>query len=115
MRLVGNVAGKDVLIPDDMIGTGGTMVNAAKLLKKEKAREIYVACSLPFFNSPASQILSEAYSSGEIKCVIGTDAVFWGEEFVKNTPWYIEVSIAPLFAQVIYNINTKRSVSELLK
>ncbi len=115
MRLVGNVAGKDVLIPDDMIGTGGTMVNAAKLLKKHDAKNIFIACSLPFFNSPATEIIGEAFENKEIAGVLGTDAVFWGEEFVKNTPWYHEVSIAPLFAQVIYNINTKRSVSELLK
>ena len=115
MRLVGNVEGKDVLIPDDMIGTGGTMVNAAKLLKKHDARDIYVACSLTFFNSPAIEILGEAYENGDIACVLGTDAVFWGEEFVEKMPWYSEVSIAPLFAQVIYNINTKRSVSELLR
>jgi len=111
MRLVGKVSGKDVLIPDDMIGTGGTMVNAAKLLKKYKAKDIYMACSLPFFNEPAIDIISEAYEKGEIRRVMGTDAVFWGKEFIKNTPWYEEISIAPLFAQVIFNINTKRSVS----
>jgi ribose-phosphate pyrophosphokinase len=115
MRLVGNVAGKDVLIPDDMISTGGTIVNAAKLLKHHKAENIYAACSLPFFNHPALDILQESYDKGEIKCVMGTDAVYWGEKFIENTPWYVEVSIAPLFAQVIYNINTKRSVSELLR
>ena len=115
MRLVGNVTGKDILIPDDMISTGGTMVNAAKLLKRHAAKDIYVACSMPFFNSPAIEILSKAYELGEIKCVLGTDSVFWGEEFVNKTPWYIEVSIAPLFAQVIYNINTKQSVSQLLR
>jgi ribose-phosphate pyrophosphokinase len=115
MRLVGNVEGKDVLLPDDMISTGGTMVNAAKLLKHHGAKDIYIACSLPFFNPPALDILREAYDKGDIRCVMGTDAVFWGEEFLKNTPWYHEVSIAPLFARVIYNINTKRSVSELLK
>lgn len=115
MRLVGHVENKDVLIPDDMIGTGGTMVNAAKLLKHHGARNIYVACSLAFFNPPAPKILGEAWKKGEIQKVIGTDAVFWGEEFIKNTPWYMEASIAPLFAQVIYNINTKRSVSELLR
>jgi len=60
-------------------------------------------------------ILRDAYEKGDIKCVMGTDAVFWGKEFLKKTPWYHEVSIAQLFAQVIYNINTKRSVSELLK
>ncbi len=115
MRLVGNVRDKDILIPDDMIGTGGTIVNAAKLLRHHHARDIYAACSLPFFNPPALDVLQEAFTKGELKRVIGTDAVFWGEDFVKKTPWYVEVSIAPLFAQVIYNINNKRSVSALLK
>jgi ribose-phosphate pyrophosphokinase len=115
MRLVGNVRDKDILIPDDMIGTGGTIVNAAKLLRFHHARDIYAACSLPFFNPPALDMLQDAYGKGEIKRVIGTDAVFWGDDFIKKTPWYVEVSIAPLFAQVIYNINTKKSVSALLK
>jgi ribose-phosphate pyrophosphokinase len=115
MRLVGNVSGKDVLIPDDMIGTGGTIVNAARLLKLHNAKKIYIACSLPFFNHPAREILQEAYEQGDIECVMGTDAVYWGEKFSKETAWYHEVSIAPLFAQVIYNINTKRSVSQLLR
>jgi ribose-phosphate pyrophosphokinase len=115
MRLVGNVSGKDVLIPDDMISTGGTIVNAARLLKLHNAKKIYIACSLPFFNHPALEILQDAYEQGDIDCVMGTDAVFWGEKFNKETLWYHEVSIAPLFAQVIYNINTKHSVSELLR
>jgi ribose-phosphate pyrophosphokinase len=115
MRLVGNVHDKNILIPDDMIGTGGTIVNAAKLLRLNGARDIFAACSLPFFNPPALDMLQDAYNKGEIKRVIGTDAVYWGDDFIKRTPWYVEVSIAPLFAQVIYNINTKRSVSALLK
>lgn len=115
MRLVGDVKGKDVLIPDDMIGTAGTMVNASKLLKHNGAKDIYIACSLPFFNPPAVERLSDAFESGEIKLVLGTDAVFWGQEFLDNNPWYQEVSIAPLFAQVMYNINTKQSVSTLLR
>jgi ribose-phosphate pyrophosphokinase len=115
MRLVGNVSGKDVLIPDDMISTGGTIVNAARLLKLHNANKIYIACSLPFFNHPAREILQEAYEHGDINGVMGTDAVYWGDKFKKETPWYHEVSIAPLFAQVIYNINTKHSVSELLR
>jgi ribose-phosphate pyrophosphokinase len=115
MRLVGNVSGKDILIPDDMISTGGTIVNAARLLKLHNAKKIYIACSLPFFNNPAIEILQEAYEQGDIESVIGTDAVFWGDKFIKETPWYHEISIAPLFAQVIYNINTKHSVSQLLR
>jgi len=115
MRLVGKVKGKDVFIPDDMIGTGGTIVNAAELLKDHGAENIYIACSLPFFNGDAVEKLTNAYEKGFIKRVFGTDAVFHGEEFPKMHRWYEEISIAPLFARVIYNINSKRSVSELLR
>lgn len=115
MRLVGEVKNRDVLIVDDMIATGGTLLHAVSLLKDKGARDIYVAVSLPFFNGNAVEKINEAYQEGIIKKVIGTDAVFWGETFVQNTPWYEEVSVAPLFARVIYNINKKRSVSKLLK
>ncbi|MEJ2634256.1 MAG: ribose-phosphate pyrophosphokinase [Calditrichia bacterium] len=115
MRLVGDVKNKDVLMVDDMIATGGTLLHAAALLKENGARDIYVAISLPFFNGNAVERIDRAYKDGVIKLIIGTDAVFWGESFVQNTPWYEEVSVAPLFAKVIYNINKKRSVSQLLK
>ncbi|MEJ2170749.1 MAG: ribose-phosphate pyrophosphokinase [Desulfobacterales bacterium] len=115
MRLVGEVKGKDVLIVDDMIATGGTLIQAANLLKEKGAKDIYVAVSLPFFNGNAVEKIDRAYRDEVIKLVIGTDAVFWGEAFVQNTPWYREVSVAPLFARVIYNITKTRSVSKLLK
>lgn len=115
MRLVGNVKDKDVLLPDDMISTGGTIVNAMKLVKDQGAKNIYVACSLPFFNGDAKKLLSESYESGILTKVIATDAVIHGKKFIKENPWYDEVSIAPLFAGVIHNINAKRSVSELLR
>lgn len=115
MRLVGNVKDKNVLLPDDMISTGGTIVNAMKLLKDQGAKDIYVACSLPFFNGNAKEALSKSYQDGVLTKVIATDAVIHGDKFIKENPWYDEVSIAPLFAAVIHNINAKRSVSELLR
>ena len=115
MRLVGDVDGKDVLMVDDMIATGGTLINASELLKEKGARSVLATCSLPFFNGPCLERINKAYKDGIIEGVIGTDAVMWGDEFVKNTPWYHEIPINPLFANVIYNINKKRSVSELLK
>jgi ribose-phosphate pyrophosphokinase len=115
MRLVGDVEGKDVLIVDDMISTGGTLVNASRLLKDKGAERIVALCALPFFNGPAVERLSDAWEEKLLYAVVGTDAVFHGAEFIEKNPWYREVSIAPLFAQVIYNINRKRSVSELLR
>jgi ribose-phosphate pyrophosphokinase len=115
MKLVGDVKNKDVVIVDDMISTGGTLLSAIKLLSNKGADRIYVATSLPFMNGECVERLSKANEDKLLELVIGTDAVFHGEEFVNSTPWYREVSIAPLFANVIYNINKKRSVSELLK
>ncbi len=115
MRLVGNVKDRNVLIPDDMISTGGTIINAARLLKEKGAKKVFAACSLPFFNHPAVDRFDQAHEEGLIEKIIGTDAVFHCNGFAGRHTWYDEVSIAPLFAKVIFHINTKRSVSELLK
>jgi len=115
VRLIGNVEGRNIIIADDMIATGGTIVNAARLLRSKGAKKIYLACSLPYFNGSAVEKLDQAYQDGIIEKVIGTDAVYHGPEFMAKHEWYAEVSIAELFARVIYNINNRLSVSELLK
>lgn len=115
VRLIGSVANRNVIIADDMIATGGTIVNAARLLRENGAKDIYLACSLPYFNGEAVAKLDQACREGIIKKVIATDAVFHGPEFIQTYSWYEEVSIAELFARVIYNINNRLSVSEILK
>ena len=115
MRLVGDVADCRVIMPDDLVATGGTLINACRLLKDKGATEVFVACSLPYFNGDAIEKLSKAHSEGLFEMVVGTDAVHHGPEFIAKHHWYREVSLAPLFAKVIYSINQKRSVSELLK
>ena len=115
MRLVGDVEGKRILMPDDLIATGGTLINACRLLKEHGAAEIFLACSLPFFNGNAPVKLDKAHAEGLFEVVVGTDAVIHGDAFFKAHPWYREVSVADLFGHVLFNINRKRSVSALLK
>jgi ribose-phosphate pyrophosphokinase len=115
VRLVGDVNGRDVLMVDDIVDTAGTILSAAELLKDKGARDICLACSLPLLNGKAVERLDQAFEQGVIKVLIGTDAVFHGDDFRHKHPWYQEVSVAPLFAQVFYNINTKGSVSSLLR
>ena len=115
MRLVGDVTGKNVLMPDDLIATGGTLLKAARLLKDEGAEAVFLACALPFLNGDAVSMFESAHEERIFDALIGTDAVHWGAEFCDSHPWYREVSVAPLFAQVIFNINQKLSVSQLLR
>lgn len=114
--LLGNVRGKDVLLVDDMVDTGGTVVSTVSILKeKEGARNIYFACSLPLFNGEAVNKLAALFKKGYLKGFIGTDAVYHGPDFAARCPWFIEVSVSKYFARVIFNINHNRSISELLK
>ena len=79
-----------------------------------RAEKIFFACTLPFLSGKACDKFDEAAREGLFDAFIGTDAVFRGPEFVAQHPWYHEVSVAPLFARVIHNINVKHSVSALL-
>ena len=113
--LLGDVTDRDVLLIDDMVDTGGTVVSTVKLLKdKEKAKKVYFACSLPLFNGDAVKKLDELYQKGYLSGLIATDAVYHGDDFSKRYPWFLEVSVAKYFARVIFNINHNRSISELL-
>jgi len=79
---------RDVLIIDDIISTGGTIIEAAKILKRQGARRVVVACTHPIL---AQDALSRIYESGA-EMVIGTDTV----------PSPISyVSVAPLIAKAL--------------
>ncbi len=112
--LIGDVKGKDVLLIDDMVATGGTFIKAIELLKGHNANEIYISASMPFLNQNACMLFKEAFEARLFTKFIGTDAVFHGIDFIKDNEWYEEVSIAPLFANIIYNINNRLSISPLL-
>lgn len=114
MKLIGNVKDKDVFVVDDMIDTGGTMIKACELLKENGAKRVMVACTFPFFSGNGVELLRNACEKKTIDLLVGTDAVFRGENFIKQENWYREVSVAKLFGQVIYNINQNKSISVLL-
>jgi len=83
-----NVAGKDIVIVDDIISTGGTVVEAAKILKKQKARRVYAACIHPVLVGKA---LRRILAAG-VKKVIATDTI----EHKTSV-----ISVAPIIAEAI--------------
>lgn len=104
--VIGDVKDKICLLFDDMIDTAGTTSEAAKLLKKEGAREIYVCAVHPVFSGPALQRLAEA----PIEEVIVTNSI----PLKEGAPEKItQLSVAPILGEAISRIHDDESISSL--
>ncbi len=114
LKILGDVKGYHIAIVDDIVGTGGTVKKVVDVLEKEGAMDIIVACTFPTLVGPGLQIIKDLYNNGQgkLKLLIGTDAIPQPDN-ILNAPWYCELSIAKLMAQVIYEIHTSGSVSQL--
>jgi ribose-phosphate pyrophosphokinase len=113
MRLLGLVAGKTVLMCDDMLGTGGTLIKAMRILKDLGASRIIAAASLPLFTARAVESFDAAYREGLFHRIIGTNAVYLGDE-VLTREWYLSADVSNLFARIIWRLHHNRSLGSLL-
>jgi ribose-phosphate pyrophosphokinase len=113
IRLLGDVEGKTVLMADDMIGTGGTIISAMRCLKEAGAKEIIISISLPLFTADAIDHFDSIYQEGLFDMVIGTNAVCHNEN-LTGKKWYVEVNVSNLFARTIYRLHHNSSLSPLL-
>lgn len=104
--MIGNVKGRDVLMVDDMIDTGGTVVHAARFLKKQGANRVIICATHGVFSGDASK----KFLDQSIDEVIVTDTVPLEEEMKKNKRVRV-VSVAPLLAEAIKRIETGESIS----
>lgn len=106
-ELVGEVAGRDCLIVDDMIDTGGTILAAAKALKNSGASRVLVAATHAVFSEPAAERLSDPL----IDRVIVTNTLPIGPE--KEFETLDVLSIAPLISKAIHAVFYDDSVNSL--
>lgn len=113
IRLLGDVKGKTVFMADDMLGTGGTLIEAMKTLKKLGAKRIICSISLPMFSGNAVRYFDEAYKEGLFYRIIGSNAIYHDETFLKRE-WYISASVSDLFARSISRLYHSRSLSTIL-
>jgi ribose-phosphate pyrophosphokinase len=107
LNVVGEVDGRDCLIPDDMIDTAGTMSEAARVLKELGAREIYVCATHPLLSGPAVERLSNA----PIAEVAVTNTVAIPDE--RRFPQLKILSVGDLLAKAIRFTHSDQSVSSL--
>ncbi|MFA5513546.1 MAG: ribose-phosphate diphosphokinase [Sphaerochaetaceae bacterium] len=113
ISLLGDVEGKTVLMADDMIGTGGTLLIAMRELKALGAKKIICLASLPFFNGKAREQFDEAYKEGIFYRIIGTNAVFH-DRSLTDKEWFLQADVTELFARVISRLHHGRALSPLL-
>ncbi len=113
VSLLGTVQGKTVFMADDMIGTGGTLLRAMRILKEQGAARIICAVSLPFFSGNAQETFDEAYREGLFFRIIGTNAVYHDKSLLARE-WYLSADVTELFARSLYRLHANRSLSSLL-
>ena len=110
LTLIGEVKGHDVLIVDDEVDTGGSIAQAVDVVKRNGARDIYLAFIHPIFSKSAAQRLADL----PIKHIITTDTVPIPGAKMKPLEGRITVlSIAPLLGEVIRRAHQGRSVGEM--
>ena len=104
--------GKDVVIVDDMISSGESMIEVATKLKELKARRIFVCTCFGLFCN-GLEAFDKAYESGLINKVFTTNLIYRTPE-LKQREWYVEVDLSKYISYVIDTLNHDTSVSKLL-
>ena len=107
-----SVEGKDLIIVDDMISSGDSVLDIAKDLKARKANRIFVATTFGLFTDGPKKF-DEAYEKGLITKVFTTNLNYRTEE-IRNRDWYCEVDMSKYIAYIIDTLNHDQSTSTLL-
>ena len=107
-----NVDGKDVIIIDDMISSGESMIDVASELKKRGASRVFCATTFGLFTNGFDKF-DEAYEKGIIDKILTTNLVYQPAELLSK-PWYINVDMSKYMALLIDTLNHDSSISDLL-
>jgi ribose-phosphate pyrophosphokinase len=104
--------GKDVIIVDDMISSGDSMIDTAKELKKRNANRIFVCSTFGLFTNGLAAF-DKAYEEGLIYRVVTTNLVYQTPELLSKE-YYISCDMSKFIAYIIDTLNHDASISDLL-
>ena len=107
-----SVEGKDLIIVDDMISSGGSALDLISDLKSKKANRIFLACTFGLFTKGFEKF-DEAYEKGLLTKVFTTNLNYRPEELLKKE-WYCEVDMSKYIAYIIDTLNHDQSISSLM-
>jgi len=107
-----SVDGKDVLIIDDMISSGESVLDVAKELKKRNARKVFAAATFGLFTNGLDKF-DEAYNEGYLNGILTTNLTYQKPELLQK-PYYINCDMSKYISFIIDTLNHDKSISELL-
>jgi ribose-phosphate pyrophosphokinase len=107
-----SVEGMDILIVDDMISSGESILDLARELKARKANRIFAAATFGLFTDGVDQF-NAAHHAGIINRVLATNLVYRTPELL-SAPWFVDVNMAKFVALLIDAINHDASLSSLI-
>lgn len=107
-----NVEGKDVIVVDDMISSGDSMLEVATKLKELKAKRIFICSAFGLFCN-GLELFDKAYENGLINGVYTTNLVYQTKELMERE-WYYSVDMSKYVALLIDTLNNDKSLSALL-
>lgn len=107
-----SVEGKDVIILDDMISSGDSILDVARQLKMRKAKRIYAAATFGLFTNGMEKF-DQAYEEGLINGILTTNLIYQTPELLSR-PYYINCDMSKYIALVIDTLNHDASISSIL-
>ncbi len=107
-----SVEGKDVIILDDMISSGESMLDVARQLKARKAKRIFAAATFGLFTNGLDSF-DKAYEEGIIDGVLTTNLIYQNPELLKR-PYYINCGMSKYVALIVDTLNHDASIHKLL-
>ena len=107
-----SVEGKDVIILDDMISSGDSILDVAQQLKNRRAKRIFAAATFGLFTAGLDKF-DEAFEQGLIYRVLTTNMIYQKPELLDKE-WYISCDMSKYIAYIIDTLNHDSSISDLL-
>lgn len=107
-----SVEGKDVIIIDDMISSGDSMIDVAQQLKQRKAKRVFCLSTFGLFTNGLDRF-DKCYEDGTIYKIITTNLTYQNPELFSRD-WYVSADVSKYIALIIDNMNHDASISEIL-
>lgn len=106
-----NIDGKDVIIIDDMVSSGGSMLDTARKLKSMNAKRVFICCSFGLFTDSLAAF-DEAYEKCYFDKVVTTNLTYQPPE-LKERPYYVEADMSKFLASIIDFMNHDSSMANV--